>query len=127
MNRECLEIKELFDKLCAQPRRPFPKSRQQLDAPSDPGVYIIRKNETVLHIGRTVRGKAGIYQRLKNHLYGSSSFTKKYLQGNGKRLQEDGYTYQYLVLKKPRKRALLEAYAIGMLCPKHIGLGKERA
>jgi hypothetical protein len=61
----------------------------------------------------------------KNHLQGSSSFTNDYLKGKGAPLREEGYTYQYLELEDPRKRALLEAYAIGTLCPKHIGLGKQ--
>jgi len=124
MNRECQEVKRLFDELCTHPKRSFPKSRQPLDAPSKPGVYIIRKEETVLHVGRTLRGRDGIHQRLKNHLHGSSSFTNEYLQGKGTTLREDGYTYQYLVLEDPRKRALLEAYTVGMLCPEHVGLGE---
>lgn len=124
MNKECQEVKMLFDKLCVQPKRTFPLFRQPLDAPSKPGVYIIHKEETVLHVGRTLRGRNGIYQRLKNHLHGSSSFTKKYLKGKGATLREKGYTYQYRVLEDPRKRALLEAYAVGTLCPKHVGLGE---
>jgi len=100
----------------------FPQERQQLKAPSEPAVYIIRKGEIVLHVGRTLRGKYGLYQRLKNHLYGASSFTDKYLKGNGATLRK-GHTYQFLVVEDARLRALLEAYAIGTLCPKHIGLG----
>ena len=110
----------LFDELCAQPKRSFPQYRQPLDASSKPGVYIIRKGETVLHVGRTLR----IHQRLKNHLHGSSSFTRGYLKGKGAALREAGHTYQYLELEDRRKRALLEAYAVGTLCPKHIGLGE---
>lgn len=124
MNSESQEIKMLFGKLFAQPKRSFPQDRQPLDAPSKLGVYIIRKGETVLHVGRTLRGRDGIHQRLKNHLYGSSSFTNEYLKGKGATLREDGYTYQYLELEDPRKRALLEAYAVGTLCPEHIGLGE---
>jgi excinuclease UvrABC nuclease subunit len=124
MNRERQEVKSLFDKLCAQPKRSFPQYRQPLDAPSKPGVYIIRKEESVLHVGRTLRGRDGIHQRLKNHLHGSSSFTNEYLKGKGATLRKDCYTYQYLELEDPRKRALLEAYAVGTLCPKHIGLGE---
>jgi len=124
MNSESQEVKMLFNKLCSQPKQSFPQYRQSLDASSMPGVYIIRKGETVLHVGRTLRGKGGIHQRLENHLHGSSSFTDKYLKGKGATLREDGYTYQYLKLEDPRKRALLEAYAVGTLCPKHIGLGE---
>lgn len=75
MNIENQEVKKLFNELCAQPKRSFPQYRQPLEAPSKPGVYIIRKEETVLHVGRTLRGRDGFHQRLKNHLHGSSSFT----------------------------------------------------
>ena len=124
MNREALEIKNLFEKLRAQPRRPFPQRRQPLVAPAKHGVYIICKGEIVLHVGRTVRGQDGLHQRLNNHLHGSSSFTREYLEGAGRVLREIGYTYQFLELENPRKRALLEAYAVGTLCPQHLGLGE---
>jgi hypothetical protein len=35
----------------------FPQEREQLIAPLEPGVYVIRKGDTVLHVGRTLRGK----------------------------------------------------------------------
>ena len=124
MNSECQEVKTLFDELYAQPKRSFPQNRQPLDAPAKHGVYIIYRKETVLHVGRTLRGRDGIHQRLKNHLHGSSSFTNEYLKGKRATLRGDGYTYQYLELEDPRKRALLEAYAVGALCPEHIGLGE---
>ena len=63
----------LFDKLRVQPKRAFPTFGQLLDAPSKPGVYIIRKKETVLHVGRTLCGRNGIHQRLKNHLHSQKS------------------------------------------------------
>lgn len=124
MMSECQRIQELFKELCAQHELSFPQKRKPLDAPSKPGVYIIRKDGDVLHVGRTLRGKGGLHQRLKDHLHGSSSFTNEYLNGRAATLREKGYTYQYLVVKDPRVRALLEAYAVGTLCPKHIGLGK---
>ena len=123
MISESQKIKNLFNKLCKQHKLPFPQHRKALNAPSQPGVYIIRKGKSVLHVGRTLRGKGGLHQRLKNHLHGSSSFTNKYLNGKGEMLRENGYTYQYLKVEAPRLRALLEAYAVGDLCPKHIGLG----
>ena len=123
MNGECQEVKALFDRLCAQPKQSFPQYGQLLNAPSKPGVYIICKKKIVLHVGRTLRAKKGLHQRLGNHLHGSSSFTRQYLKGKGATLREDGHTYQYLVLEDAKKRAFLEAYAIGALCPKHIGLG----
>lgn len=122
---ETQKIKALFTKLRKQPERQFPREREQLEAPLEPGVYVIRnKKKIVLHVGRTLNGKNGLYQRLKNHLHGSSSFTNKYLKGNGAKLRK-GCTYQSLVVKNPRQRALLESYAVGMLCPKHIGLGER--
>jgi len=128
MNREIQEIKKLFRELRKQDKQPFPKKSKTLYAPREHGVYIIHKQirgrETILHVGRTLRGRNGIYQRLKNHLGGASSFTKKTLNGKGSTLRRNGHTYQCLVIKHPRKRALLEAYAIGTLCPKHLGLGE---
>ncbi len=124
MNQEKQTVKKLFDKLCKQEKKPFPKKYHPLDAPFKACVYIIRRNKTVLHAGRTHRCKKGIHQRLVGHLHGSSSFTNIYLHGNGATLRKKGYTYQYLKLENPRKRALLEHYAIGTLCPKHLGTGE---
>lgn len=120
---ENLRVQELFNELRSQDEFPFPQHRKRLVAPAEPGVYVIRKRETVLHVGRTLRAKGGLHQRLNDHLHGSSSFTNKYLGGEGAKLREDGHTYQYLPVGDPRLRALLEAYAVGSLCPKHIGLG----
>jgi hypothetical protein len=125
MNNEHQVIKDLFENLCSQPMRAFPQPRQPLDAPAKHGVYIIRQEETVLHVGRTVRGQDGLHQRLNNHLHGSSSFTRKHLNGKGATLRESGFTYQFLELEDARRRALLEAFAVGVLCPKHLGLGDE--
>lgn len=75
-----------------------------------------------MHVGRSVRGREGLAQRLGNHLRGQSSFAKSYLKGNGRLLRE-GYTYQYLVVADNRARALLEHLAVGELCPEHLGLG----
>src|SRR5687767_8585194 len=109
-NTESHEIKKLFDNLCIQPRRSFPKQRELLDAPLNHGVYIIRKQEAVLHVGRTLRCKGGLCQRLKNHLHGSSSFVNEFLKGDATILRDTNYSYQYLELADARKRALLEAY-----------------
>lgn len=115
-------VKGQFRLLLRQNKHRFPKLRQTLNAPTEQGVYIIRRNDTVLHVGRTLRGEKGLQQRLKNHLTGASSFTKQYLKGNGAELR-NGYNYQFLIIEDNRLRALVEAYTIGMLCPMHIGLG----
>jgi len=33
----------------------------------------------------------------------------------------NGYTFRYLIVAPARRRALLEIYATGMLCPVHLG------
>jgi hypothetical protein len=76
-----------------------------------------------MHIGRTLRGKKGLHQRIKNHLHGNYSFVIKKFNGSGCKLRK-GFKYQFLKVRSDRKRALLEAYAIGNLCPNYIGLGK---
>lgn len=117
-------IKHLFKQLLEQPRVRFPSSREPLTAPLYPGVYIIRRGQKVLHVGRTVRGMRGLWQRLSNHLQGNSSFTVNYRRGYAHSLRK-GHTYQCLVVRKDRNRALLECYAAGMLCPDYIGLGQR--
>ncbi len=126
MNEESKKINILFEQLLEQPKYVFPQQGQKINASIDPGVYVIRREEDILHVGRTLKGKNGLRQRLKNHLYGNSSFVRNYLSGNGDILRSDGYTYQYLILKDARERALLEALATGKLCPKYIGLGKNK-
>ena len=118
-------IQELFNELHMQREFPFPQHGKRLIVPREPGVYIIRRGKTVLHVGRTVRARGGLHKRLTDHLHGSSSFTKEYLEGNGERLRDSGHSYQYLEVQDPRLRALLEAYAIGSLFPRHLGLGRQ--
>ena len=119
------EIQALFKKLSASRAVSFPAERQMLDAPNGHGVYLIYSPKgKILHVGRTLRGRNGLRQRLYNHLANSSSFSKKYLKGKGARLR-NGYSFKYLVVASPKKRAYLEAYATGVLCPLHIGTGAE--
>lgn len=124
MPTEYERIAELLKELCEQEEHPFPQRRQPLTAPEGHGVYIIRSNDTILHVGRTLRGKEGLHQRLRDHLYGNSSFVRDYLNGQGATLREIGYTYQFLKEESDRARALLEALATGTLCPRHIGTGR---
>ena len=123
MSSEKLKIKRLFAKLCARPKNRFPAKGQILDAPIKQGVYIISKGKTVCHVGRTTRAKNGLHQRLSAHLYGRSSFTKAFFNRDGNQLR-NGYSFQALVVADGRLRALLESYATGCLCPKHIGTGE---
>ena len=36
------------------------------------------------------------------------------------------YSFKYQVVEDDRSRALLESLSVGILCPKHLGLGKNR-
>jgi hypothetical protein len=123
MSGEFSRIEGRFRELVRAPLVNFPEARARLDAPPKQGVYVIYSPRgKVLHVGRTPKARGGIAQRLRNHLQAQSSFTIKYLDSEGAKLRR-GYTFQCLVVKDPRQRALLEAYAIGRLCPAHIGHG----
>ena len=96
-----------------------------MGAPSAKGVYVIySRSDRIVHVGGTPRGKGGIRQRLKNHLYGQSSFVEKFLRGDGSKLR-DGYKFRSFKVENARLRVLLEHDAVGFLCPKHIGLGES--
>ncbi len=119
-------IERLFAQLQKQPTCRFPKAGDELVAPAEHGVYVIRdRRNKVVHVGRTVRGRKGISQRLYNHLRGQSSFVNAHLDGHGERLRT-GYTFQFLKVADDRERALLEYFATARLCPVHLGLGALR-
>jgi hypothetical protein len=89
-------------------------------------VYVITDPKgRVVHVGRTLRGRRGLYQRLRNHLQGQSSFVLLYLGGKGTKLRK-GFSYQYLKVSDNRQRALVESLAVGRLCPLHIGIGTSK-
>jgi hypothetical protein len=134
LSREQKTVKAQFVELRRSLLHCFPRSHGRLTAPTEKGVYVIYSPQLkVLHVGGTPRGKRGIFQRLSNHLHGQSSFTKnsEYLKRHGGRTLKKRYTYvrdhckySCLPIEDDRLRALLEAYAIGHLCPDHIGLGQ---
>lgn len=125
-NEDQIEVKKLYDTLVKEPCRPFPAVGAILDAPEERGVYIIYgPKDDVQHVGSTPTGQRGIAGRLRNHMAAASSFVRIFLKGNGSLLRV-GYSYQYIVVENPRHRILLEAYAIGSLCPAHIGHGAEK-
>jgi hypothetical protein len=124
MSSESKKIHALYKKLVHAERTAFPKAGEPLVAPGGHGVYAIYgPRGTVLHVGRTIRGKNGLRQRLANHLHASSSFTNEYLRGKGSKLRGT-HRYALIEVSNSRARALLEALAIGCLCPKHIGVGE---
>lgn len=95
LNREQRRIRQLFKTLKKGRRQSFPEHGKGVDAPNEQGVYVIYapRSGMVVHVGRTYRGKAGLRQRLNNHLHGSSSFVQEYLNGHGKRLRS-GYSFR---------------------------------
>lgn len=125
MTRERNRIDRLYRKLLDCEPVKFPRPRQMMNAPTDRGVYLILSPRgDVLHVGSTPRAANGIRQRLYGHLRNGSSFVKVYMKNDGERLR-GGYQFKYVVVRSPRQRALLEAYSIGQLLPKHIGTGQR--
>ncbi len=122
---ESAKIESLLNELNKKQKFPFPKAGNKLCVPIDQGVYIIRNpKDEVAHVGRTVGGAKGLFQRLNNHMHGASSFVIQHLKGDGSKLR-NGWTYQLLIVKEPRSRALLEHLATAKHCPKHLGLSKK--
>jgi len=110
MTREQKKLRSLFTNLTQSPLQTFPAFREQLNAPNRRGVYVIYTPQgKVVHVGRTPRAKAGIAQRLRDHMSARSSFTIQYLKGDGSKLR-DNYMFRCIVVKDRRQRALLEAY-----------------
>jgi hypothetical protein len=123
MKGEPKTIKAKLNQLLKSPLLRFPVSGDRLTAPYLQGVYIIYDPKgRVAHVGRTVRGKRGLHQRINNHLHGRSSFVIKALKGKGVRLRQ-GFKFRFIAIENSRLRALIEAIAIGQLCPDHLGDG----
>jgi hypothetical protein len=96
MNGEVQRVKAKFAELIRCPLRSFPVSRRRLRETNKRGIYVIYSPRgKVLHVGGTPRGRRGIFQRLRNHLHGQSSFTikSKYLRKHGGRTLKDRYNY----------------------------------
>lgn len=130
MNKDHQRIKELFRQLKAKQPELFPQERRPLNVTTKHGVYIIYSpGRKILHVGRTLRGRKGLRQRLNNHLQGQSSFTVSYFKNRKKspKLLRRRYKFAYVEVNNSRMRALLEAYAVGMLCPIHLGTGEISA
>jgi hypothetical protein len=130
LNREQKAVKALFNDLMREERKQFPLPREKVDAPARQGVYVIYSPRVwkVVHVGKTFEGTEGLRKRLRNHMHGSSAFAREFLDGKGSKLRY-GYAFRCLPVASPRLRALLEAYAIGHLCPTHTGpdeLGPSR-
>lgn len=123
MKGEPKTIKAKLNHLLRSPLLRFPVVGERLTIPHLQGVYVIYDPKgRVAHVGRTVRGKRGLHQRINNHLHGRSSFVIKALNGKGAQLRQ-GFKFRFIAIENGRLRALLEAFAIGQLCPDHLGDG----
>lgn len=121
MRTEPDRIAEYFHALWNQDWLVFPKKHEPLYATTRKGVYVIAdQQKIVLHVGATPRAAHGIEKRLKDHLGGKSSFARSYLRPRKQNLR-NGSLYCYKPIKSSRVMALVEAYAISRLCPKHLG------
>jgi excinuclease UvrABC nuclease subunit len=109
-------IKALFDQLLAVPLQRFPKLGGKLNAPKQPGVYVLYGAKgKVLYVG-LARGDKRLHARIMSHLSDSTWNIPKY----GSAFRSRG-GFRYLVVENAYERALLEAYATGCLCPSNIG------
>jgi hypothetical protein len=118
---EARRVRALVAALRRARRHPFPLTGRTLECPPEHGVYlIIDRVGRVAHVGRTTRTGLGLLDRLRAHLNGQSSFV---VQGLKKRreLLRKGYSYCWVEVRNPRLRALVEAMATGVFCPKHLG------
>jgi hypothetical protein len=100
MTQEPKKIHQLLQKLINSESHSFPPKYQPLKAPTKHGVYIIYNSQyEVVHVGRSVKGKNGLHQRLTDHLHANSSFTINYpeLEGDGSKLR-NGYKFKYLII-----------------------------
>lgn len=119
-------IERLFGRLTSARERSFPVTGEAIEAPDKKGVYIIyNPRGRVLHVGSTPRARGGIAQRLRDHLAGRSSFIHIYYNKKNGSILRKGHSFRCIVVQDARRRALLEAYAIGCLAPLHIGHGLD--
>lgn len=127
MARELVRIQKLYKRLLNSQPTVFPLAGARLVVPNTHGVYVIYSPRgAVLHVGRTVRGTKGLRRRLYNHLHGGSSFANQFLRGKGSKLRGT-HKFSFVEVPSARGRALLEAFAVGNLCPKHLGVGENAA
>lgn len=122
---EPIKIMKMYKELIASNFYPFP-AQGRLSVCSEQAVYIIyNKNNTVLHVGRTIEGQNGLNRRLYDHLARTSTFRKKFVLPNNISLRND-CKFKYIIVEDSRLRTLLEALTLGLLCPEHIGTGEKK-
>ena len=116
------EVAALATQIARAKTSPFPDpgTADFTEVDDKPGVYLIRTSRgLVCHAGRTLRQRS-LRKRLRDHIYGKSSFVSEYLDGDGSRLRV-GYRFATLAIKNERTRTLVEHLLVGQLCPEHVG------
>jgi hypothetical protein len=123
MKGEPKAVKAKLAQLLRSPMVPFPPAGERLDVPDLHGVYIIYDPKGQ---GSPCRPDGSRETRAlpeaQQPPQGASSFVVTALDGKGSVLR-DGYKYRRISIENSRLRAFLEAFAIGHLCPDHIGDG----
>lgn len=115
------KIKKLYKKLCQAEGVPVPKEGR-IELPETEGVYLLlNKKDEVLLVGKTEGGKGGLRSRINTQLFGSSPFRKMYLLPSGIDIRKKHFVH-WLTIESERDRILVEAYAMGKLCPAFIGM-----
>ena len=110
-------VRDLFEQLVLAPLHPISEPW-----PEAHGVYVIVGPEgEPVYVGRSVRHQHGLFARWNRHNKGRSSFMR--ILYNRDRSKLDGHQARWLLVEDNRLRCLLEYLAIGILCPKHVGLG----
>jgi excinuclease UvrABC nuclease subunit len=119
------EIKELFKKLVDSKIHPFTNKGTPVKVSEKHGVYIIYNSKGKLfYVGRTLSAKGGLNQRLNNHRTGASTFSKSLFKKEGLKI-DASFSLKFIEVGTDRKRALLEAYTTGCLCPPYLGTGEK--
>ena len=127
MTTEQSAVRKLVSQLHRAPRHRFPQLGRALACPPRHGVYLIfSPGGRVAHVGRTTRARAGLVDRLRAYLSGRSSFVALHLK-HRRELLRRGYSYAWIEVSNPRRRALVEALATGVICPQHIGTGDRKS
>jgi excinuclease UvrABC nuclease subunit len=118
---ESKKVKKLVKKLEKAEILAFPEEGK-IELPEVEGVYaIVNKKDEVIHVGKTEGGLGGLFARLNGHLYGKSALRKAYLAPNEINLRNK-CGVKWVEVKTERLRYLVEARAIGKLCPAYLPL-----
>jgi len=123
--KESLYINRLFQKLISSNFFIFP-IKGKLNATDNHGVYIIYTPEDlVVHVGSTPSGKKGLNQRLYNHISCTGMLYHNYLKVLNIEMRGT-HKFKFLIVSDPRKRALLESFTAGILCPIYFGTSQKK-